>query len=79
MNNACVVEKSPAVKRRERREALARSLAKVSQAASFFSLQAKHDHVEVVVDGLPEMKQLLTACEEQLGGSNESVSFSTAS
>jgi hypothetical protein len=61
-------QKSPATAQREKLEVLSRSLAQLSQSAGYYSLQAKNDHVEVVAEGLIEMKQHLADAEELLRG-----------
>jgi len=54
------------VSHREALESLSRILSRLSQSARFLALQARNDHVEVVVEEFPEMTGLLATCEEYL-------------
>jgi hypothetical protein len=49
---------------RERREAIARMLTRLSHAASFYALQVKHEHLEVIPESLSEMTGLLSDYEK---------------
>lgn len=64
-----IAEQPLATRQREHREQLeniSRSLTNLSRSAAFFALQAKNDHVEVVVEGFSEITELLAACKGHL-------------
>jgi hypothetical protein len=50
--------------KRERREAISRTLIRLANAARFYALQVKNEHI-VAGEALSEMKMLLTDYEEQ--------------
>jgi len=49
---------------REKQEAVSRALNRISAAARYYALQVKNEHLDVLDTGLPELRGLLSNCEQ---------------
>ena len=56
---------------KEQRKAIGRMLYLISAAARYYALQAKNEQNEVLVNALPEMRELLREYESLIGAKDE--------